>query len=198
MFGDVTKTAKFPTIELGEISEMVCGGTPSSKNLDYFGGNIPFISTPCLGPNYIDASAAQNWLTEAGVANSSTHLIPPYSILIGNRVGVGKSSINTCQMCTNQDILSFVGIDTKTYNLLYIKKVLDQYEPIFEAQKRGATIKGIPSDLVRASKIPQAPIKIQEQFAEFVRQTDKSKLFLQRAIELILPQGCRRMRTPLK
>lgn len=81
-------------------------------------------------------------------------------------------------MCTNQDILSFVGIDTEVYDLLFIKKVLEQYEPIFESQKRGATIKGIPSDLVKASKIPQAPIEVQRQFAEFVRQSDKSKLIL--------------------
>lgn len=46
--------------------------------------------------------------------------------------------------------------------------------------------------------MPVPEIGLQEQFAEFVRQTDKSKLFIQRAKELILPQGCRRMRTPLK
>ncbi len=178
MFGDVTRKSKYPTIELGKISEMVSGGTPSSKNPEYFGGSIPFVSTPCLGPNFIDSSAAQNWLTEAGIANSSTHIVPAYSFLIGNRVGVGKSSINTCEMCTNQDILSFVGIDTEVYDLLFIKKVLEQYEPIFESQKRGATIKGIPSDLVKASKIPQAPIEVQRQFAEFVRQSDKSKFAL--------------------
>ena len=183
MFGDITRKSKYPTIELGKISEMISGGTPSSKNPEYFGGNIPFISTPCLGPNYIDSSVAQNWLTEEGVANSSTHIIPPYSFLIGNRVGVGKSSINTCEMCTNQDILSFVGIDMKTYDLLFIKKVMEQYEPIFESQKRGATIKGIPSDLVKSSKIPQAPIELQERFAEFVRQSDKSKLLLGKTLD---------------
>ena len=52
----------------------------------------------------------------------------------------------------------------------------------------------------RMREIPMIipPKELQEQFAAFVRQTDKSKLFIQRAKELILPQGCRRMRTPLK
>ena len=52
----------------------------------------------------------------------------------------------------------------------------------------------------RMREIPMIipPKELQEQFAAFVRQTDKSKLFLQRAIEVILPQGCRRMRTPIK
>ena len=182
MFGDLSRSAKYPTVELGSISEMISGGTPSSKYPEYFGGKIPFVTTPCLGANYIDAKDAQNWLTELGVENSSTHMVPAYSLMIGNRVGVGKSSINTCEMCTNQDILSFVGVDTEKYDLLFLKKVIEQYVPFFESQKRGATIKGIPSDLVKASKIPQAPMDIQRQFVDFVRQSDKSKFELEQSL----------------
>ena len=161
---------------------MISGGTPSSKHPEFFGGDIPFVSTPCLGPNYIDSSAAQNWLTELGVESSSTHMVPEYSLMVGNRVGVGKCSINTCMMCTNQDILSFVGIDTDKYDLLFVKKVIEQYGPFFETQKRGATIKGIPSDLVKASQIPLAPIDIQRRFVAFVEQSDKSKFELEQAL----------------
>lgn len=174
-FGGPGSQSKYQTVTLGSISNMISGGTPSSKHPEYFGGNIPFVSTPCLGPNFIDASAAQNWLTELGVQMSSSHIVPAYSLMVGNRVGVGKSSINICEMCTNQDILSFVDIDTEKYDLLFIKKVIEQYGPIFESQKRGATIKGVPSDLVKASQIPQAPIEVQRAFVAFVHQSDKSK-----------------------
>ena len=182
-FGGPGSRSKYDTIDLGSISSMISGGTPSSKHPEFFGGDIPFVSTPCLGPNYIDSSAAQNWLTELGVENSSTHMVPEYSLMVGNRVGVGKCSINTCMMCTNQDILSFVGIDTDKYDLLFVKKVIEQYGPFFETQKRGATIKGIPSDLVKASQIPLAPIDIQRRFVAFVEQSDKSKFELRQAIE---------------
>lgn len=174
--------SKYDTVDLGSISSMISGGTPSSKHPEFFGGDIPFVSTPCLGPNYIDSSAAQNWLTELGVENSSTHMVPEYSLMVGTRVGVGKCSINTCMMCTNQDILSFVDIDTDKYDLLFVKKVIEQYGPFFETQKRGATIKGIPSDLVKASQIPLAPIDIQRRFVAFVEQSDKSKFELEQAL----------------
>lgn len=88
-------------------------------------------------------------------------------------------------MCTNQDILSFIDIDTDKYDLLFIKKVIEQYGPFFESQKRGATIKGIPSDLVKSSQIPQAPIEVQRAFVAFVRQSDKSKFELKQNIENI-------------
>ena len=86
-------------------------------------------------------------------------------------------------MCTNQDILSFVNIDSKKFNLLFIKKVMEQYVPYFESQKRGATIKGVPSKIVKASQIPNAPLFIQEQFAAFVSQVDKSKLAVKQVLE---------------
>ena len=177
MFGALDKMT-FPMVELGNIGKMISGGTPSSSHPEYFGGNIPFISTPCLGDNFIDSRYAQNWLTELGVLNSSTHIIPSYSIMIGSRVGVGKCSINTCEMCTNQDILSFTSIDVETYDLLFLKKVLEQYTPYFESQKRGATIKGITSDLVKSAKIPQAPMDLQKQYVSFIQQSDKSKSVL--------------------
>ena len=183
MFGDLINGPKYPGVRFGALGEMVTGGTPSSKHEEYFGGDIPFVSTPCLGNNYISAKDAQNYLTEAGVKNSTTHRIPPYSLMVGNRVGVGKSSINTCEMCTNQDILSFINIDTTKYDLLFLKKVIEQYAPYYDEQKRGATIKGVPSDVIKNSMVPDVSLEMQKSYTHLVDQSDKSKFELNEAIK---------------
>lgn len=175
MFGDLINEPKYPGIKLGSLGVMITGGTPSRKHDEYYGGNIPFISTPCLGSNFISEKNVQNYLTEAGVKNSATHKIPPYSLMVGNRVGVGKSSINTCEMCTNQDILSFVDIDTSRFDLLFLKKVIDQYSPYFDEHKRGATIQGVPSKVIKDSMVPDVPLEIQKRYTALVKQSDKSK-----------------------
>lgn len=175
LFGQLPEHFKHETVELGNIADMLSGGTPSSKHPEYYGDKYPFVTTPCLGKNYIDESDAVNWLSEIGVKKSSTHIIPANSVMYGSRVGVGKSSINTCKMCTNQDILSFFNIDESKYDLLFIKKVMDQYFDYIDTQKRGATIKGVQSDIVKAIKIPVVPIDEQHAFAEFTEQSDKSK-----------------------
>ena len=183
LFGQLPEHFKHETVELGNIADMLSGGTPSSKHSEYYGDKYPFVTTPCLGKNYIDESDAVNWLSEIGVKKSSTHIIPANSVMYGSRVGVGKSSINTCKMCTNQDILSFFNIDESKYDLLFIKKVMDQYFDYIDTQKRGATIKGVPSDIVKAIKIPVVPIDEQHAFAEFTEQSDKSKFELNRALD---------------
>lgn len=175
MFGDLINEPKYPGIKLGSLGVMITGGTPSRKHDEYYGGNIPFISTPCLGSNFISEKNVQNYLTEAGVKNSATHKIPPYSLMVGNRVGVGKSSINTCEMCTNQDILSFVHIDTNRFDLLFLKKVIDQYSPYFDEHKRGATIQGVPSKVIKDSMVPDVPLEMQKRYTALVKQSDKSK-----------------------
>lgn len=175
MFGDLINEPKYPGIKLGSLGVMITGGTPSRKHDEYYGGNIPFISTPYLGSNFISEKNVQNYLTEAGVKNSATHKIPPYSLMVGNRVGVGKSSINTCEMCTNQDILSFVDIDTSRFDLLFLKKVIDQYSPYFDEHKRGATIQGVPSKVIKDSMVPDVPLEMQKRYTALVKQSDKSK-----------------------
>ena len=186
MFGDPQNYGSENTISLGEISEMVSGGTPSSKHPEYFDGDMPFVSTPFLGANYITEKDVTNRISEEGIRNSSTHKIPAYSLLFGNRVGVGKSSINTCEVCTNQDVLSFTNIDPKQYDLLFIKKILDQRQKFFDSQKRGATIKGIPSDLVKKTKIPLIPLETQRTFVGIVQQSDKSKFAVLKSSNLNL------------
>lgn len=183
MFGDLINEPKYPGIKLGSLGVMITGGTPSRKHDEYYGGNIPFISTPCLGSNFISEKNVQNYLTEAGVKNSATHKIPPYSLMVGNRVGVGKSSINTCEMCTNQDILSFVDIDTSRFDLLFLKKVIDQYSPYFDEHKRGATIQGVPSKVIKDSMVPDVPLEMQKRYTALVKQSDKSKLAVQKSLD---------------
>ena len=183
MFGDLISSPKFPGIEFGTLGEMITGGTPSSKKSEYYGGDIPFVSTPSLGKNYISREDAQNYLTELGVKNSTTHLIPANSLMIGNRVGVGKSSINTCDMCTNQDILSFVHINIEKYDLLFLKNVIDQYLPYYESVKRGATIKGVPAKVIKSSLVPNVSLNMQKKYTSFVRETDKSKLAIQKSLD---------------
>lgn len=95
--------------------------------------------------------------------------------MFGNRVGVGKSSINKCAMCTNQDIVSITNVASQKFDLLFIKAVLDQFSSTYDNNKRGATIKGIPTSVVKATQIPNVSINVQHLYTNFVKQVDKSK-----------------------
>ena len=185
MFGDVQDAKKRGGQQLKDICNTVAGGTPSTKHVEYYNGTIPWISTVSLGPNYIDGTTAKAFITQEAVDSSSTKIIPSGSILFGTRVGVGKSSINQVEMCTNQDIVAIIDLDVSKYNKLYIKYVLDTYQPYFDSIKKGATILGISSDDLKNIYVPDASLYEQNRFEKFVKQIDKSRLLSNHSLSLI-------------
>lgn len=182
MFGDVSNGSKHPGIPLGEICSTLSGGTPTTKVPEYYQGDIPWISTPYLGDNHINGRNAKAYITQDAIKNSATHLIPKNTIVFGIRVGVGKSSIIDDAMCTNQDIVALMNVNSHKYNLLFLKHVLDSYQSYFNSIKKGATILGITTDDLKKVVVPNVELDLQEQFAAFVDQTDKSKLTIQKSL----------------
>ena len=183
MFGDVQHEEKYKGIQLRELCTTMSGGTPSTKFPEYYKGDIPWISTVSLGPNHIDGTTAKGFITQEAIDNSATKLIPAGNILFGTRVGVGKSSLNDVDICTNQDIVAIIGIDEKRFNRLFIKHVLDAYQPYYDSIKKGATILGITGDDLKDTLIPNAPIEVQMEFEAFVEQVDKSKVAVKNALD---------------
>lgn len=182
LFGNVRNEDKYRGIPLRNLCTTMSGGTPSTKYPEYYEGDIPWISTVSLGPNHIDGSTAKGFITQEAIDNSATKLIPAGNILFGTRVGVGKSSLNDVDICTNQDIVAIVGIDETKYNRLFIKHVLDSYQSYYDSIKKGATILGITGDDLKDTLIPDVPIGIQLEFEQFVEQVDKSKVVIQKAL----------------
>ena len=183
MFGDIRNQEKYKGIPLSNLCKTMTGGTPSTSKPEYYEGTIPWITTVSLGPNHIDGKNAKGYITEEAIKNSATKMIPVGNILFGTRVGVGKSSINDVDICTNQDIIALIGIDESRYSKLFIKHVLDQYQPYFDSIKKGATILGITTDDVKKSLIPDVSLCLQKEFENFVQQIDKSKFAVQKSLE---------------
>lgn len=183
MFGEnPVESGKWHVDKMSNICSIQTGGTPSRSHPEYFEGNIPWITTANLGKNELNYEDAMEYITREAIDNSATKIIPANSLFIGIRVGVGKCSINKVDMCSNQDICGLSGFDTKSINLVFLKKVIDSYSIFFENAKRGTTIKGVKSDMIKNLKIFIPDINIQNQFADFVQQIDKSKFVVKQQI----------------
>ena len=184
MFGNVISNSKhWKMKQLKDIAILKSGGTPSRKEPKYFQGEIPWITTVSLGKNIIDENDAVEFITQEAIEKSSTKLIESNSLLFGMRVGVGKISINKIPMCTNQDIVAITKIDENEYNLICLKKIIENYSDYFNNQKRGATIQGIKSETLKNINIPILPIELQNEFAVFVEKIDSIKAAAEKSLE---------------
>lgn len=148
------------TIKLSDIGCLFkTGGTPQKSKKIFFTGNIPWITTTALNKDIISETDAHNFITFDAIKNSSTKIIKESSIMIGIRVGVGKTSINSVPMCTNQDIVSLENIDDNKFDKKYILYCIKNSKKYLESQKRGATIQGITVSSIKNINIPLTRVR---------------------------------------
>lgn len=159
--------------KLGEICAFQSGGTPSKNKLEYFGGEIPWISTTALNGGKINETDAVAWITPKAIRESAAKIVPANSIMIGTRVGIGKVAINTVEMSTSQDVISLINIDEDKWYKPYLCKLLLSKKDYFNSQARGATIKGIKIDIVANIDVPEIDYATQRKIAETLSKVDE-------------------------
>lgn len=93
--------------KLGELAEIVGGGTPSTSVNSYWDGDIDWYAPAEIGEQiYLESS--QRKITEEGLNKSSAKILPIGTILFTSRAGIGKTAILLKEGCTNQGFQSIV------------------------------------------------------------------------------------------
>ena len=93
-----------------ETVNVIGGGTPKTSVSEYWDGSIPWFSV-VDAPVTTDVFAidTQKHITEAGIANSSTKLLPAGTTIISARGTVGKLAMAGCEMAMNQSCYGLRG-----------------------------------------------------------------------------------------
>ena len=78
------------TTKLDNICELIGGGTPSRQKIEYFNGDIIWL-TPTEIPKYkiIRIKDSREKITELGLKKSSAKIIPKNSVLLTSRASIG-------------------------------------------------------------------------------------------------------------
>ena len=93
--------------KLGEMADIVGGGTPSTGVSDYWDGDIDWYA-PAEIAEQIYLTSSQRRITEEGYNHSSAKMLPVGTVLFTSRAGIGKTAILTRKGCTNQGFQSIV------------------------------------------------------------------------------------------
>lgn len=102
----------FPTFtweqrKLGELADIVGGGTPSTSNNEYWDGDIDWYSPVEIGEQ-IYVNGSQKKITELGLQKSSARILPVGTVLFTSRAGIGNTAILAKEGSTNQGFQSIV------------------------------------------------------------------------------------------
>jgi type I restriction enzyme S subunit len=99
---------------LGELAEIIGGGTPSTNIDEYWNGDIPWLTPRDLtNYNFKYIKEGERLISEEGLRNSSAKLLPKGAVLLTSRAPIGYLAIAENVMCTNQGFKSFVVNEKK-------------------------------------------------------------------------------------
>lgn len=158
-------------VEIGDVVEKIIGGgTPSKSCPEYWNGNIPWCSVKDMLDDRFQLSQTEDYITEDGLKNSASNLIPAGTIITATRMGLGRAFINTVDMAINQDlkaVLPNARIDKKFLLWLIVSK-RDEIEGL----GTGATVKGIRLETFKGIKLHLPPLPIQKRIAEILSAYD--------------------------
>lgn len=131
------------------------GGTPSKQNPNYWSGSIPWASVKDVQSDKYLVSTIDS-ITEEGLKDSSSNLIPPNRLIVVTRMGLGKLAINTLHVAINQDLRAIEPTSALDLNFAYL---------LFKSLKMvglGVTVKGITVDKLHAMPVLAPPLAEQK------------------------------------
>ena len=156
---------------VGEVFDVVGGGTPSTETEEYWGGTTPWITSADIeGVRQINV---RKYVSDKGIAESTTNKVPARTLLVVTRVGLGKVAISDVPLCFSQDLQGLIqspelivpeyALHLLSYQLQFLK---------FAGQ--GTTISGVTKKQLKDLAFPLPPTaeqhrvvaKIEELFSE--------------------------------
>ncbi|MDB8632203.1 restriction endonuclease subunit S [Streptococcus mutans] len=167
--------------KLGEVAEVVGGGTPSTSIQDYWDGDIDWYSPAEIG-NQIFLKGSQKKITELGIQSSSAKILPVGTVLFTSRAGIGNTAILTKEGATNQGFQSIVPNIGKL-NSYFIFSRTDELKKYGETQGAGSTFVEVSGKQMSKMPISLPPLPEQEAIGAFFRQLDELLTLHQRKLD---------------
>lgn len=183
LFGEPrSNTLGFKKKRLKDTCKVITGNTPSRAESDYYGDYVEWIKTDNIVSGVLNPTQATESLSEKGM--DVGHIVEKDSILMaciaGSIASIGRVCVTDRTVAFNQQINAIVPMQ---YNVLFLY-VLLQMSKDYLVEDINMALKGILSkSKLEEKEFIVPPMELQGQFADFVEQTDKSKVVVQKALD---------------
>ena len=156
----------FEKVNLSDLAIVTMGQSPTSDSYNDSGDGLPFFQGK--------ADYGDKYTIVRHYTNKPTKIVEYGTVLMSVRAPVGPVNIASEKCCLGRGLC---GINAKpeVSNNEFIFNAIRAMENEISQKGTGSTFKAISKTDILEIKVPQAPIQIQNKFADFVTQVDKSK-----------------------
>ena len=140
------------TKNLGDLCQVIGGGTPSKDKAKYYLGDIPWATVRDMHSEVITETECK--ITKEAIKCSATNIIPSGNVVIATRVGLGKVCLLGQDTAINQDLRGIVPIDPKVFSVRFLFWWLKSIVDSIVAEGTGATVQGVKLPFVKSLQAP--------------------------------------------
>lgn len=164
---------EWEVLQIGEIGDVVGGGTPKTSIEEYWNGEISWITPKDLS-GYTERYIyyGERSITKKGLENSSAKILPKGTILFSSRAPIGYLAIAGKELCTNQGFKSIV-CDNKKVDIIFIYYLMMTKRDELENIAGGSTFKEVSGKTVKEFKVPIPPLQEQKAIAHILSTLDE-------------------------
>ncbi len=156
---------------LGDIAEVIGGGTPSTTIAEYWDGDIVWLTpTEITSQDGKIVSDSIRKITDLGFKNSGAQMLPRDSVILTSRASVGYVALAGKDLCTNQGFQSLIPKQSVLAKFLMFW--IQQNRPEFESRSAGSTFKEISKSNVKSIKLQLPPLPEQKRIVDLISSVD--------------------------
>ena len=157
---------------ISEITQIVLGSTPNSKEPSYWDGDIRWITPAEMTDQSYYIFDTVRHITDEGRKAANLTVLPEGTVLFSTRAPIGKVAIVGKEMCCNQGFKNFIC--SEKLNNVFLYYTLKLKKDYLCSLGTGTTFKELSKRTVESLKIAVPPIELQNQFETIYNQADKS------------------------
>ena len=170
--------------KLGEVAEIVGGGTPSTNISEYWNGNINWYSPTEIGSQTF-VNSSKKKITELGLKESSAKLLPgKKTILFTSRAGISDMAIMNTDGSTNQGFQSWI-VKPDITDIYFLYSLGGNLKKQALRKASGSTFLEISNSEVKKLSLYLPDFKEQTIIGKIIQLIDKIITLQQRKVKLI-------------
>ena len=150
------------------IVDIADGGTPSTTNPEYFGGDIPWVVIDDIQPRITQTKST---ITDLGLRKSSTKLWDKGTIILSTGATIGEVGIAFKALTTKQGICGIVPKDDVSADYFYHLLVSKKRQ--LNTLSQGSTIKETRPPTIKRIQINLPPLPEQKKIASILTSVDE-------------------------
>ena len=159
--------------ELGLVSNIYTGTTPSTKEPKNWDGDVLWITPAEMNQDTFYVYDTVRKITEIGRKSKSLDLMPVNTVLLSTRAPIGKVGIVGKPMACNQGFKNFEC--SSEVNPVFLYTLLKNNTDYLNLLGSGTTFLEVSKSRISKMLIPVPSIELQNKFESYVKLIDKSK-----------------------